>query len=1238
MSSLPLEVDEVLEQEYVSMYGPLEGKPSERYGTDDILDETWARRILTACCPTANGDLLTTLNEFVAAVSLQGLSSSPAMTDRGKTLLGSYDEYTKGASEKRRAEINRRIVDDAFSGAVKSLRNVRLAHVYDKLHARGDNDARTALCISGGGIRSATFALGVIQGLASAGVLDKFDYLSTVSGGGYIGSWLSSWARRHPQGITGVQDDFARADSAVAGTRTADGTTNKARTPETKIDPEPAPIRYLREYSNYLSPKLGLASADTWTMASLYLRNLLLNLLVLVPIFAAVLAIPRLYSLLLRTGECFRFAAVLNIPWVSSIRMETDVCIRQAALLVIMNAALLVGFGYLGSIRPAGSGPRADRPRPSNSNGRFAGICILSLTTAATAMSLYWADAAEWPLAELLPADWPSWVVAILAMTVLPCGLYFRRVVRASAINGGDTVRAQTRNWRRLRYESLGMLIGVLTASTLLFVLAEKVFSHPLHDTPDLTWMPPFVRSLFSAVPMAELYVCFSVPLILIVFFIQASIFVGLSSRANEDYDREWWGRAGAWLLMAAGFLTVASAISVFGPVLLYRAPVILGSIGGLSGIAAALLGFSQHTPATQNQQPEKSVGSALTSAGLRVAVPLFLILFLAGISLATTWVLQQFHRTAPTELTRWVAQFQSSATLSETSHPLTGSTLKTEYATEKTPFLSLATVNGIAHLHTVRFTGWWDVLGIASIAAFAIVMSFCIGVNRFSMHALYRNRLIRAYLGASRYIRDPDSFTGFDPDDNLQMYKMRSDLIWPTSFKDVKRFITKLKKHDLADSVEQKLWNGLGEETRKRLERLAASDDAGDELVYALSENLNEILSTESLDPRYGDEPPLTRLRRNRDLFQETFGEALRKLERHAPFHIVNAALNLVGGEKLAWQERKAESFTISPLHSGSLYVGYRDSKQYGGPDGISLGTAVTISGAAASPNMGYHSSGAIAFLLTILNIRLGAWLGNPGLAGKETYKKPHPRTNLEPLWWELTGQTNDRCPLVYLSDGGHFENLALYEMVLRRCRYIVVSDAGSDPKYAFEDLGNAIRKIRTDLGVPIDIEDMAMFPRTAEGEFKDGRYVATATIRYSAIDGPTAPPGLLVYLKPGLYSDDYFPRDVYNYARQSPEFPHESTGDQFFSESQFESYRALGRHVINEICSNYPPRQSRRPRLPYAKPYGSVAEFASAVEEKARQIAAEPLQDFISTAVDRLAAAIGRLGSNLDGPGRRD
>src|SRR5262249_51875978 len=151
-----------------------------------------------------------------------------------------------------------------------------------------------------------------------------------------------------------------------------------------------------------------------------------------------------------------------------------------------------------------------------------------------------------------------------------------------------------------------------------------------------------------------------------------------------------------------------------------------------------------------------------------------------------------------------------------------------------------------------------------------------------------------------------------------------------------------------------------------------------------------------------------------------------------------------------------------------------------------------------AASPNMGYNSSVPMAFLLTLFNVRLGWWLGNPGVAGRRTSGLANPWSNVWLLFNEMIGETNDQYQYVYLSDGGHFENLGIYEMVLRRCRYIVVSDGGCDPKYIYDDLGNAIRKIRIDLGVPVEIDKVLMLPRTEDGALQEGSYVAKATIRY--------------------------------------------------------------------------------------------------------------------------------------------
>ncbi|MFN2482950.1 MAG: patatin-like phospholipase family protein, partial [Pyrinomonadaceae bacterium] len=149
----------------------------------------------------------------------------------------------------------------------------RLADIFNDIHTNPRK--HSALCLSGGGIRSATFALGVLQGLARRGLLDQFSYLSTVSGGGYVGGWLSAWIHRHPRGVNGVMQAL-----------------QKPR--DTKLMPEPEPLLHLRSYSNYLTPRLGFLSADTWTMIAIVVRNLILNWLVLIPLILVALTVPRI--------------------------------------------------------------------------------------------------------------------------------------------------------------------------------------------------------------------------------------------------------------------------------------------------------------------------------------------------------------------------------------------------------------------------------------------------------------------------------------------------------------------------------------------------------------------------------------------------------------------------------------------------------------------------------------------------------------------------------------------------------------------------------------------------------------------------------------------------------------------------------------------------------------------------------------------------------------------------------
>jgi len=468
--------------------------------------------------------------------------------------------------------------------------------------------------------------------------------------------------------------------------------------------------------------------------------------------------------------------------------------------------------------------------------------------------------------------------------------------------------------------------------------------------------------------------------------------------------------------------------------------------------------------------------------------------------------------------------------------------------------------------------------------------ISLLINLNIFSLHAGYRNRLIRAFLGASRpeHQRKPNPFTGFDPADNVAMHELRPGLFdeedFPRALMLASLLLGKANPSTYGDKPFAKDVAAYLRE-RNLLPNLQSVPDPNTysiRLVAALRKDLNAVLRDSQLGKKF---PELAEIQTNsvktpdaifsnRAILETAFGDWLAPLaerEKYRLMPVINTTLNLVGGDNLAWQQRKAEPFSVSPLHAGCFRLGYRDSRFYGGRDvgGISIGTAAAISGAAASSNMGYYTtSPVLSLVLTFFNVRLGWWLGNPGAAGKDTFDLRAPRSSVKPVLEEAFGMTDDENKYVYLTDGGHFENLGIYEMVLRRCHLIVISDAAADPDYNFGDLGNAIRKVRIDLGVPIEFTAMPIFsPDSKDFDKKKGMYWAIGRIRYSCIDGKVQD-GLLIYIKPAVYGGE--PGDVLEYKKSHPTFPHQSTADQFFDEPQFESYRILGSHVMDEMCGS--------------------------------------------------------------------
>jgi hypothetical protein len=850
------------------------------------------------------------------------------------------------------------------------------------------------LAFSGGGIRSATFNLGILQGLAKLGLLRKFNYLSTVSGGGYIGSWLINWIKQ--EGV---------------------GEVERRLCPDFTPDPRDLrlePIRFLRDFSNYLTPQMGLLSADMWVMAVVWVRNTLLNLLILLPAMFAVLLVPRVPELWAQ--------AVAPVPLATPSSTLPD-CNLPAAYpwalaLLILWIAVLVGLNlrqFPPNAGGAGAAPVKTRQRFYSRPWGVLTFIVLPILAAAWLASLeLWCHAGDSGIWE-----WTSVGVfgSFMASILLVNANYFQCF---RATHGGG-LRTNARGVAAMVI--IAVTLGVVTA--LLTMGLEAIFGF---------WRQ---RSHLWHVPASAAVTVFGIPLVVLALFLALILLVGFMSRNLPDGASKWLIRMRAYIAIYSTLWLAWATISIYGSWLDYhirslwyaKLPLITAWVW--TTVRGVLAGKSPDTKGGKADW-KTSLGFYATVGPYVFIVGLFLALSLASQSavMATTDFLKH------TSLVH--SCFAMMLHVGVTGHEWTSSLL--------------------------------FCLGSATLLAFWL--SFWFDVNEFSLNNFYRGRLVRCYLGATNKKRRPNPFTGYDPlDERWTLSEFRKD----------------------------------------------------------------------GPNPKY-----------------------------EGPFPVFNATLNLVHGDELAWQERRAASFTFTPDLCGYEtpwhapanpqpfakleFLGYRETDDYAYPrPGMHLGTPMSISGAALSPNMGFYTRAATGFLMTIFNARLGWWLGNP--RHKITRHRAGPTQGLAYLTKELLGLTNDRAGFIYVSDGGHFENLAIYELVRRRCRFIVACDAEEDPKFAFNGLGNAIRKCREDFGVEIDLRVDLIKPETTS--LLSRSHCVVGTIQYPDQVGL----GYLVYLKTSLVGDE--PEDVLQYHVAHPDFPHQSTGDQWFTESQFESYRRLGLHI---------------------------------------------------------------------------
>ena len=290
------------------------------------------------------------------------------------------------------------------------------------------------------------------------------------------------------------------------------------------------------------------------------------------------------------------------------------------------------------------------------------------------------------------------------------------------------------------------------------------------------------------------------------------------------------------------------------------------------------------------------------------------------------------------------------------------------------------------------------------------------------------------------------------------------------------------------------------------------------------------------------------------------------------APYHLLGASLHFLG--RNVDGEAPLVPFLFSQAYCGSDRTGYVATNEYAGGR-YDLPNAMSISGAAVTPTQVHNPL--LAALLLVANSRLGQWLPNPAHrrvlpSWMESILSRLPPSPLRlAIGWMQKPEGRNYC---FVADGGHTENLGLLELLRRRCKLIIVGDASYDPEYQFQNYVDLHRKVRSELGIRLEGIDGENVDLRQAIPGKDSglaaKHFVLARIIYPPLPGDVehlgANEGLLVLVKPNFTGDE--PIDLQNYRAHQPAFPNHPTADQFYDPDRFESYRQLGFHVGEHVC----------------------------------------------------------------------
>jgi hypothetical protein len=278
-------------------------------------------------------------------------------------------------------------------------------------------------------------------------------------------------------------------------------------------------------------------------------------------------------------------------------------------------------------------------------------------------------------------------------------------------------------------------------------------------------------------------------------------------------------------------------------------------------------------------------------------------------------------------------------------------------------------------------------------------------------------------------------------------------------------------------------------------------------------------------------------------------------------PYPLFNATLNTVETDAAGSQQVRVLPFIFAPKYSGrssksSKPDSYRPTGEFAG--GVSLGTAIAMGEPSRKDSLRPPST-AVAFLWAVFDLRSGRWLGNP--SRRDTWRKPSPRTGMAYPLMERSGARKGQPGYVHLSDGGQFDNLGIYQLVQRQCRFIIACDASEDPNLTFEDLAETIQKCRTDFGAEFEIE---VAPLRQTKMTLSNAHCQAGVVRYA--DGGK---GWFLYIRPSLTGDEPLDLLAYASAAANANFPQAANSLTEFDDGEFESYRRLGQHILAPLLT---------------------------------------------------------------------